>query len=945
MTSSIFLSYACQDQRWRDELVAHLSDLRGQGSITDWQERAIGTGVEGTQEIDPSLEAAQLILLLVTPQFVNSAYCFGAEMKCALQRHQACQARVIPIMLHPVDMEDTPFARLPTFPSTGTPVSAWPSSREALLDIASSIKAAANAPPLDCSPMLSAPLRPAPVHLDPMALWNVPHRRNPFFTGREPILTYLHDMPIPNKAIASTPPQALSGPPGIGKTQLALEYAYRYRDHYEAVLWVNAASRELLTANFAQLAALLGLPEKDQPNQRLALNAVKGWLHTSTGWLLILDNLPDLPMVRDLLPPGGRGHTLLVTRQPVPRPFGLNIDVPTMPLEDQACLLLRRAGIIASNAPPGAASRSERQKAQEIAEALHGFPLALELAGAYISEAQCGLTSYLNLYKGTHVKIRKWQREPLPDDIESVTTALLISCEKIERSNSAAVELLRLCAFLHPDAIPEELFTDGSAELGPILQPVASDWFELQKTLRVLRRHALVQRNLPDATLTIHRLVQGALTERMSQEIQQQWAERTVRTLAQAFPPSPSTTPHHWHRYLPHLLTCGTLIEHWSIEAAEAAGLLERAGDAARTAVQYEQAEWFLRRAFAIREHLLGPDHPHVAPWLKAMAGFYDEQGKSAEAEVLYQRLLTLQERVLGPEHPEVATCLNDLAVSYRTQGKYALAEPLFQRALEMQKKALGFDHLEVATILQNLALLSRLQGKYTQAEPLVQRALTIREQALGTDHPMVAQSCNVLAGIYRAQGRDLEAEQCYQRALAIYEQGSEHPDLATTLNNLALLSHQTSRYAQAEAFYQRALAIYERRVGQDHPDVARCLGNLALLYHDQGVYEQAEPLYQRALHLCERALGPAHPSVAVCLNNLATLYTAQGKYAQAKPLFRRALAIGEQTLGPHHPDLAQFLENYALVLQKSREWLKASQVEARAHAIRDHISHEYSPR
>src|SRR6266704_2554145 len=767
-------------------------------------------------------------------------------MKHALQKHAARQARVIPIMLRPIiDWEDTPFTGLPTLPTYGTPVTTWPDRQEALLNVVKGIEAAAREPGADAFPSLTAATDTTLAHPG-TPLWNVPYPHGPFFTGCEHILRYLHDMPVINKAMASTQPQVISGLDGSGKTQIAVEYAYRYRDEYTAVLWVNAASREILTSDFASIANLLDLPEKDQPNQNIAAKAAGQWLQTATGWLLIFDNVSAMNMVHDFLPSGARGHILMLSHTPVPRTFALNVGIQKMDPPDQALLLLRRAGIIPPDAPLAAAA-----------------------------------------------------------------SALALSFKIVERTNPAAAELLRLCAFLHPDAIPGDIFTGGACKLSSILQPVVTDWFELQKVIRELRKYSLVQRHLNHSTLTLHRLVQAALRDRMDSEIQRQWARRTVQAVEQALPCAGSATWQRLQSYFPHMQICTALIEQWNMDFPEAARLLEQTGDYLQGHVQYEQAEPLLQRALTIREKLLGSDHPDLATSLNNLALFYEKQGKYAQAEAFFQRTLALREKALGPDHADVPAILNNLAVIYRDQGKHTRAEMFFQRALAMRKKLLGPDHPGVATVLNNLAMLYRMQGKYAQAETLFQRALEIRQRTLGVNHPDVAQSCNALAGLYRAQRKYEQAEPLYQQALAIDEQvpGPVRPDLATTLNNLALLYQTLGKYALAEPFYWRALAIYEQLLVPEHPYVASCLSNLALFYNDQGLYNQVEPLYQRALAICEKVLGSDHPQVAISLNNYATLLQKVKETSKAVGMKARANAIRTRYIQENPRSQGTFLQ------------------------------------
>jgi tetratricopeptide (TPR) repeat protein len=350
----------------------------------------------------------------------------------------------------------------------------------------------------------------------------------------------------------------------------------------------------------------------------------------------------------------------------------------------------------------------------------------------------------------------------------------------------------------------------------------------------------------------------------------------------------------------------------------------------------YGEAEPLFQRSLTIREQALGSDHPRVATSLNNLAALYSDMGNYTEAQPLYQRSLAIFEQALGSDHPRVATSLNNLAGLYSDMGNYSEAEPLYQRALAIREQALGSDHPDVATSLNNLALLYSDMGNYSEAEPLYQRALAIREQALGSDHPSVAQSLNNLAELYREMGNYTEAFPLYQRALAIFEQalGSDHPDVATSLNNLAGLYDSMGNYTEAFPLYQRALAIWEQALGSDHPRVATSLNNLAGLYDSMGNYSEAEPLLQRALAIREQTLGQDHFSVATSLNDLAALYQDMGNYSEAEPLLQRALAIREQVLGKDHPDVANSLHNLAALYQAMGNYSEAETLYQRALAI-----------
>ena len=138
----VFYSYAHEDEKLRDELAKHLSLLKRESIIKEWHDRCIIPGDEWRNQIDHYLETAELILLLVSPDFINSDYCYDIEMQRAMERHREGTARVVPIILRPVDWTRAPFASLRPLPTGGTPVTEWTSRDRAFLDIAKGIRRA-----------------------------------------------------------------------------------------------------------------------------------------------------------------------------------------------------------------------------------------------------------------------------------------------------------------------------------------------------------------------------------------------------------------------------------------------------------------------------------------------------------------------------------------------------------------------------------------------------------------------------------------------------------------------------------------------------------------------------------------------------------------------------------------------------------------------------------
>jgi tetratricopeptide (TPR) repeat protein len=748
----------------------------------------------------------------------------------------------------------------------------------------------------------------------PYQLFTVAFPENPFFTGREEILEGVKAT-LENSGIA-----ALTGMGGVGKTQTAAQYAYRHREDYPAVLWLRAESLDTLFSDLSQLAARLELPEREAKEQSVSLDAVKRWLDEQERWLLVLDNVEDYGIVRDLTrkADAAKGHHIIVTTQT--QAMGAVGKQRLFPMErDQgALLLLRRAQRLTGDNPLSSVGSQEAALAREIADEVGGLPLALDQAGAYIEETACGLADYLKVLRERSQALLD-RRGGLDSDHRSVAKTFLMSFEKLQKMNPAAAELLQAAAFLLPDAIPEEIFITGAAQFGPELSAAAADPLKWNDAIACALKFSLLERDPEKKLLAVHRMVQAVLKSRMTEEERKALAEQEMRAVNAAFPYPEFENWAQCERLVPSAQLCAALVDEHRLSSDEAARLLNAAGYYLRQRARNTEAEPLYQSSLSITQALHGPDHPEVAIRLNNLAALLQATNRLAEAEPLMRRALDIDERAYGSDHPDVAVDLNNLAQLLQATNRLKEAEPLMRRALDIDERAYGPNHPTVAIHLNNLARLLQDTNRLSEAEPLMRRALEIDERAYGPDHPNVAIRLNNLAGWLKGTNRLEEAEPLLRRVVDIFEKvyGSDHPSVATSLNNLAQLLKATNRLAEAEPLMRRALGIDERAYGPDHPHVAIRLSNLAVLLQDTNRLEEAEPLMRRALDIGERAHGPNHPNVAIRLNNLAQLLQATNRLEGAEPLMRRALEIFTRSLGTDHPNTVTVRNNFVLLLRE----------------------------
>jgi tetratricopeptide (TPR) repeat protein len=690
----------------------------------------------------------------------------------------------------------------------------------------------------------------------------MPLAPNPLFVGRgDELLEVASALRGGDRTVALGQVVASTGLGGLGKTQLAVELVHRYGRFFAGgVFWLSFASSDevpLQVAACAGPAAMDLAPGIERlPLEERVERVQRAW-QSAVPRLLVFDNCEEEPLLEAWRPTSGGCRVLVTSRRSHWSP---TLGVTTLPLDllpraDSVELLRRYRPDLAAGDP----------RLDAIAEELGDLPLALHLAGRYLLayRAEVGLDDYLAelgrpaLISHASLLGEGIDGSPSPTHhVQSLaqTFALCLSRLDPEREvDRVAIALLARMAWLAPgEAVPRELLSrtldevdprrraDGLRRLGSVgLLEEGDGWLRLHRLLV----HFVRQEGLgPDARQAVARALIGCGRDAQQDHL-------TGPALAAV---------------IPHLVDgAGAAVaaeDPLAADLCDAAGLtLQHAGDFAAARPWYE-------RALAIRERVLGPDHPDTATSLNNLAWLlYQAQSDLAIARPLYERAVAIRERVLGPDHPDTAQALNDLGVLLHEQGELAAARPLYERALAIRERVLGPDHPDTSEGLNNLAGLLFVEGELAAARPLYERALAIREQVLGPDHPKTALTLCAL-GVVVHGGGDLDA---------------------------------------ARPLLERALDIRERVLGPDHPDTATSLNRLALLLHAQGDLAAARALYERALDIRERGLGPIHPRTAASLHNLALLLRDQGDPAVARPLFERALAIREHVLGSDHPDAA----------------------------------------
>ena len=763
--------------------------------------------------------------------------------------------------------------------------------------------------------------------------WSIPYTPTPFFTGREDVLGRIREM------LRTKDTVAVSGMPGVGKTQTAVEYAHRHRSEYRLILWARAGTHETFISDFVGIAGTLQLPEVRAQEQSLAVGAVRRWFDANPDWLLILDNADDLDLAREFMPSAPKGRIILTTREQATGAIA-SVEVLKMDEEDGARFLLRRAKRLAEDATLENASAEDREKAADITKEVDGLPLALDQAGAFIEEASSSPAEYFNLYRTRGRDLRGRRGKHVLDHPESVEITFTLSFDKVAAASPTAADLLRACAFLAPDLIPEEIFTEGGAHLGENLSATVNDRLGLIDAVTETLRYSLLRRDADRRTLSVHRIVQDVLKDTMDEGTQRQWAERVTKAANHVLPDFDETAYSDWPRFerlLPHAQVCAGLIERLDLKFPEAAHLLNNAARYIHDRGRLTEAESYYAQSLALRQHLFGQQHLDVATSLNNLGWVKHNLGKYAEAESLQLDALGIRTNLLGDDDVAVANSLSRLGWLKNEQGRYAEAKAYFNQSIEILKKRDDRDSALMAKNLHGLAGVLYRQWKYREAEALYLQALDIRRKIFGEQHASVAILLGELGNLYKSEGKHGEAEDFlineWQMLERIY--GVNHPLLANCLSSLADIYSDQNKLPEAEALSNRALAIAENAYGASHPRVGIYLSTVGNLYKIRGDFDKAEQTARRALDIVEKSFGEEHPDTSLALGNLGVIYMAQSRNSQAEQLLRRAVAVGKKTLPPTDPDLLDSQEAYAEVLRRMNRKGEAQKLRAHVEKMR----------
>jgi tetratricopeptide (TPR) repeat protein len=653
-----FISFTKADRSWA-EWIAWSLELEGYQVIyQDWDFRP---GMNLPLEIDRAVSTAKRILVILSTEYLADLHAQPQWASAFNLDPTGEKGLLLPVRIRHCE----PTGLLSTIVSIDLVNLNEQVARDKLMEGVRNTRVKPSTSPMYPIEVPSIPTFPGtwPVQLI------VPYKPNKFFVGQEKLLRFVHSRLIEFRSPRTLQVQAISGLEGMGKTQVAIEYAYRYRRQYSYILWVNAVTPERLQTDLMRLADLLGVPGREPYNQRATINAFKQWLALQNYWLLILDNADDISLVEDYLPKGkkGDGYVLMTTRATRATSTTRIVEMQRMTKDEAVQLLLSRSR---TSLPDNSASTKVppkiRASAEAIATALDGVPLALDLAIAYIKMRNINLPDYQKLYQAKHKSILAQKEQRSLRYPEAIHITLAISSEAIERTNPAAAELMRLFAFFAPVSLPEIVISAGAKQLGNmLLGPVATKPEKLQEVFQLLRDYSLLRGNPEKQTNSMHRTFQEIIRDGMVDvQARNRWMEHAVRVLRELL--SPLVTNLVKTEYMDqaqkefieilivHAKDCVLRIDKYRINFREAGDICYITARYMQIFARYEEAEYLYKQALSIYRASRDQSLLMIGRVQHALAILYEAEGKYDKALSLCKQALSIYQRQLDPDDNEI---------------------------------------------------------------------------------------------------------------------------------------------------------------------------------------------------------------------------------------------------------------------------------------------------
>lgn len=722
----------------------------------------------------------------------------------------------------------------------------------------------------------------------PVVWGNVP-TRNPVFTGRRALLEQL-DRRLRTESVAAVLPQALHGEGGVGKSQIAIEYAYRHRDDYDVIWWVPSERPAQILASLIELGNKLGL---DVGNEVItAVPRVRDALRAGTpysNWLLVFDNAENPDTVKDYLPEAGTGRVLVTSRNQEWSQIAETLEVDVFTRRESIRLLQRRNQQLSA------------VDADRLADALGDLPLAIEHASAWLFATGMAVGDYLELLAQKRAELTALV--PAPRYEMPVAAAANVALDRLATENPAALQLLQVCSFFAPEPISRDLFTGArSTMIAEELDEALQNPSRLNQAIRSIQRYVLARVDHRADTLQLHRLVRAVLQSRMPPEQRARMEHGAHILLAGGGKPGDPSDSQQWLRYqalASHLIASNALTcdDDWARDLViNLVRFYFYWGD-------YASGRDLARRVVDKWRGKLGADHRQTLQVAKLLGYYWWVEGDFAAAAEIQADTLRRYQRTIGPDDEGTIDAMGMVASTLRISGQFAAARDLDLEAFQRSRRIIGEDEPSTLTAAHNLGVSLRLTGEFRTARRLDTDTYRRRVAVLGNDHPETLRTLNSLTIDVRECGEYLRARRLVERIYAQYLSlfGIGHQETIRVARNFAVALRRAGDHEKAYKLAEDTMNRFRDRFGPTHPDAIAAALDFAVDIREAGDLARAQVLAAQTAEWYRAVLGAEHPYTLYARTNLGIVLRLLGRPQEAYEHSQTAWTTLERVLGPSH--------------------------------------------
>ena len=722
----------------------------------------------------------------------------------------------------------------------------------------------------------------------PIVWGNVPPR-NPVFTGRRELLEQL-ERRLQTQSVAAVLPQALHGEGGVGKSQIAIEYAYRHRTDYDVIWWIPSERPAQILASVIELGNRLGLEVGNEvitavPRVRAALRAGTPY----SNWLLVFDNAETLENVREYFPEAGTGRVLVTSRNQEWSQIAETLEVDVFSRSESIRLLQRRN------------PRLDEPEADRLASELGDLPLAIEHASAWLAATGMPVADYLASLARKRSELA--DVHPVPRYEMPVAVAANVALDRLADENPAALQLLQVCSFFAPEPISRELFAGPrTTPIAPELDEALQNPSQLNQAIRDIQKYVLARIDHRSNSLQLHRLVQAELKERMSDDLRVRMEHGAHVLLAGGGKPGEPSDQEHWLRYQ-------ALASHLTASNAYACE-----DDWARELVlnliafyyywgDYDSGLELVRAVVTDWRERLSADHPQTLRAAKWLGFFWLTEGNYEAASEIQSDTLDRYRRTAGPDEGDTIDAMGMVALTLRVAGRFTAARDLDLDAFQRARRVYGEDDPETLRAAHNLTVSLRLTGEFRTARQLDGDTYRRRVAVLGDDHPETLRTLNGLTIDERECGEYIKSrrlvERNYLRYVGLF--GVNHPETVWVARNLAVARRRAGDHQDAFKLAEDTMNRLQDRFGAEHPDTIAAALDFAVDVRESDDLPRARALATQTAERYRSRLGPNHPYTLYARTNLSIVLRLLGEADKARDHNLAARQALEQALGPNH--------------------------------------------